>query len=146
MPARLLTAFAIAAFVIPGASAQPAAPSAGVATTNQQTFIRSQATADWRVSQLVGRAVFGPDNVKVGNIGDIVLDSTGNTRAVVIGVGGTLGSGDRNVAVPFNALTVVPSSGGDKIEKIAVKYTRIELKDAPNFVYRKTPIAAVPKY
>jgi sporulation protein YlmC with PRC-barrel domain len=145
MPMRVLAVSAMLVATIPAALAQSASPSAGIATTNRQTFIQSQAAADWRASQLAGGAVYGPDDIKIGNIGDILLDSTGHTRAVVIGVGGFLGVGEKNVAVPFNALTVTASAGGDRIEKISVKYTKAELKDAPSFTYRKVP-AALPEH
>jgi PRC-barrel domain len=38
---------------------------------------------------------------KIGDIGELILDSSGKVQAVVIGVGGYLGIGKRAIAVPF---------------------------------------------
>lgn len=48
--------------------------------------------------------VYNDSNEKIGDITDVVIDSSGKVEAVVIGVGGFLGIGQRNVGVPFGAL------------------------------------------
>jgi hypothetical protein len=53
--------------------------------------------------------------------------------AVVVGVGGFLGVGEKNVALQFNALNVQRKDG--EIEKITVAYTKDQLNDAPSFAY-----------
>ena len=56
----------------------------------------------WGFSKLVGLDVIGLDNVKVGTIDEVLMDGSGRIRAVVLGVGGFLGVGEKSVAVPFD--------------------------------------------
>jgi sporulation protein YlmC with PRC-barrel domain len=86
---------------------QPATtpPATGSAATGQ---IVSQQEADqWRGSKLVGLDVYGTDNEKIGDINEVLVDRQGNVDAVVIGVGGFLGIGEKNVAIPFKSLQFV---------------------------------------
>jgi sporulation protein YlmC with PRC-barrel domain len=55
-----------------------------------------------RGSKLVGLDVIGLDNVKVGTIDEVLVDGSGRIRALVLGVGGFLGLGEKSVAVPFD--------------------------------------------
>lgn len=57
-----------------------------------------------RGSKIVGVPVIGMDHVRVGTIEDVLVDVTGRIQAVVIGVGGFLGVGEKYVAVPFDQL------------------------------------------
>jgi hypothetical protein len=54
---------------------------------------------------------------------------------VVVGVGGFLGVGEKNVAIPFNALNISRKRSGTSIAKVTVSYTKSELKNAPKFSY-----------
>src|SRR5215470_13303812 len=56
---------------------------------------------NWRASKLVGLSVYNEKNESVGSINDMLTDKNGKIVAVVIGVGGFLGVGERLVAVPF---------------------------------------------
>jgi hypothetical protein len=44
---------------------------------------------------------------KIGNISELIFDSSGKVQAVVIGVGGNLGIGTRVIAVPFDPIRFV---------------------------------------
>ena len=59
---------------------------------------------EWRASKLVGVNVYNNSNEKIGDINDLILDSSGRVANVVIGVGGFLGMGEHNVAVTFDQL------------------------------------------
>jgi len=59
---------------------------------------------DWRASKLVGLKVYNDNNESVGTINDLLTDRNGAIKAVVIGVGGVLGVGERLVAVPFDKI------------------------------------------
>jgi sporulation protein YlmC with PRC-barrel domain len=61
----------------------------------------------WRASKLKGVNVYNNSNEKIGDIEELMLDNTGRIVAVVIGVGGFLGMGEHNVAVPFSDLKFV---------------------------------------
>ena len=57
-----------------------------------------------RAPKLVGVGVYGPDDKQIGKIDDLLMDHNGAAQTVVIGVGGFLGFGKKDVAVPFSAL------------------------------------------
>lgn len=58
----------------------------------------------WRTSKLVGLNVYNDSNEKVGDINELLVDSSGKITAVILGVGGFLGVGEQNVAVNFDQL------------------------------------------
>ena len=84
-------------------SSQAAAPRSAAAGQ----FLTQQEPDQWRGSKLVGLNVYGSDNEKIGDINEILVDRQGNLDAVVIGVGGFLGIGEKNVAIPFKSIEFV---------------------------------------
>ena len=77
---------------------------AGPALAQGANFVTEQTASQWRASKLVGVDIYGTDNAKIGDVSEVLLDASGNAQAVVIGVGGFLGIGEKNVAVPFGAI------------------------------------------
>ncbi len=57
-----------------------------------------------RGSRLMGVDVYGSDNQKIGDIDEVLLDRDGRVHAVVIGIGGFLGIGQKDVAISFGQL------------------------------------------
>jgi len=87
-------------------SATTTAPSAGGAK-----FINSQTGDQWLSSSFIGMDVVGPDDGKIGDIVDILFDKNGNVVGYVVGVGGFLGIGQKNVALAPSSFQPVPGSG-----------------------------------
>ena len=54
--------------------------------------------------KLIGVAVYRADDQKIGAIKHVLIGRDGATQVVVIGVGGFLGFGTKDVAVPFTAI------------------------------------------
>ena len=67
-------------------------------------FVTSQEKTQWRAPKLVGVGVYGPDDKQIGKIDDLLVDRNGSGQTIVIGVGGFLGFGKKDVAVPFSAM------------------------------------------
>ena len=82
-------------------SAQKSDPSAATAQTATQTL------GTWRTSKMISLNVYNNNNEKVGDINELITDSSGKIDAVVIGVGGFLGMGERNVGLPWSQLKFV---------------------------------------
>jgi sporulation protein YlmC with PRC-barrel domain len=61
----------------------------------------------WRASKVVGLSVYNDNNESLGTINDLLMDKSGNTKAVVIGVGGFLGVGEHLVAVPLEKIKFI---------------------------------------
>lgn len=109
MSTTLLGGGALAQTTAPSTTPTPAttAAPAAAAPSGNSAFVTDQATTEFRASKFVGLDVYGTENEKIGDIAEILLDGQGNAKAVVIGVGGFLGIGQKNVAVPWSALTWV---------------------------------------
>ena len=94
----------------PAAGAQPnAGAAAGVspaqaANVASANYVTQNDPDTWRTSELNGMTVYNERDEEIGTIDDVVIDRSGDVKAVVIGVGGFLGIGQRNVAVPFERL------------------------------------------
>lgn len=128
----------------------PTAPNATTApsTTMTGTFLNTQSSDQWLGSTLIGLDVEGSDNKSIGAISDLVVTRDGTIVAVVIGVGGFLGVGQKSVAIPFDKVQVM-NDGNDTKAKVTM--SKDELEKAPDFKTlaevereRKTPPAKSP--
>lgn len=148
MMKRSLIAAALATVLVSPALAQSSSPATMTKDTNGKAdavqndtgggFLHNQSMADWRGSKLIGAEVYGPGNTKIGDINDVVISNDGIVRAAVVGVGGFLGVGEKNVAIPFGALSITHKRDSDAIDKVTVSYTREQLNSAPEFAYYKS--------
>ena len=159
----LLITTAVSGIIISGAIAQqgtPTAPAAkeqstakGSTSASEAKFIASQSADQWVFTKFRGTDVLGPDNASIGSVNDLLFDGTGKIIGVVIGVGGFLGIGTKNVAIDMSAFNAVPADSGNKDSnkapagnandtsnvKLKVAWTKDQLKDAPDFQYYKPP-------
>jgi len=83
--------------------------SSGAASGN---FVTQQQPGQWLASRLIGTTVVSANNESIGDVNDVLMDRNGQSVAVVIGVGGFLGIGEKNVAVPFNQLEFTSRATG----------------------------------
>jgi sporulation protein YlmC with PRC-barrel domain len=87
--------------------------SAQTPATSERSEAKSSAISesslkgDWRASKVVGLSVYNDTNEKVGSINELLMDKSGNIKAVVLGVGGFLGMGEHLVAIPFEKIKFV---------------------------------------
>ncbi|MFF8798647.1 MULTISPECIES: PRC-barrel domain-containing protein [unclassified Methylobacterium] len=97
----LALTLALGGFSLPAA---PALAEAAPPGASAPRFLERPEAGALRGSKVIGVTVVGADHVRVGKIEDVLLDGTGRIHAVVIGVGGFLGVGEKYVAVPFDQL------------------------------------------
>jgi PRC-barrel domain len=96
MLSKFLAAAALgSALIAAPAMAQDTRSSA--ATTTQT----ASAAGLWRGSKLINLNVYNDQNEKIGSIKELMFEKSGNIASVVIGVGGFLGMGERDVAVKW---------------------------------------------
>ena len=67
-------------------------------------YLTRQAPTDWTAEALIGRTVENGNGDDLGEINNVVINENGNVVAIVIGVGGFLGIGEKDVGVPFDVL------------------------------------------
>lgn len=122
----------------PATSAQPspgAMPQQGATSAQKPGFVQKQESNEWRGSKLVGSSVYGPDNQSIGLISDVIIDGSGKVKAAVVGVGGFLGVGQKDVAIPFEALRITRRPNSSTIDRVTVSYSKDDLTNAPKFSF-----------
>ncbi len=67
-------------------------------------FVSQETDGQWRASKIIGLNVYDPNNEKIGSIAEILVNKDGTPEVAVIGVGGFLGLGAKDVGLPFKAL------------------------------------------
>ena len=72
---------------------------------------------------------------KIGTVDDVLIDKSGKVTALIIGVGGFLGAGEKDVALSF--ADVKPIKKDDKWW-LTLDTTKDALQSAPGYKYDKT--------
>ena len=80
-------------------------------------YITRQTANDWTAEALIGRTVENAQGDNLGEINNVIINEKGDVVAVVIGVGGFLGIGEKNVGVPFDALDFRTDLAEDRAEE-----------------------------
>src|ERR1700745_1757908 len=141
---------AVSGLMVSGALAQADKPA------DSAKFITSQSQDQWVFSKFKGTDVLGPDNAHIGNVNDMLFDKQGKIFGLIVGVGGFLGIGEKNVAIDMNEFQPVPADTGSStgaggntamasrnddptVVKLKVSWTKDQLKNAPDFQYYKPP-------
>lgn len=91
-----------------------------------------QAANELRIDWITGTTVEAPDGTDIGSISDLIVDGdTGELKAAVVGVGGFLGIGQKNIALPWEDLSINYDA-----REITSDLTREEADAAPEYVFR----------
>lgn len=99
-------------------------------------------TTSHTVTDWYKQDVYDPNNNKIGSVSDVLVAPDGHVNALIIGVGGFLGAGEKDVAVNFNA---VKESMKDNKSYLTMDTTKDALKQAPGFKYDSDKTAWVPE-
>lgn len=101
------------------------------ASSGSIEFIDEQESGQGLASDLIGASVANADNETIGEVNDLLYDEDGKIDGVVIGVGGFLGLGAKDVAIDFGSLDVTKSENGDL--KVVLNTSKESLDSAPEF-------------
>jgi sporulation protein YlmC with PRC-barrel domain len=93
------------------------------------------------VSEFYKQSIYDNHDNKIGDVNDVLLDKNGEVSAVILGVGGLLGIGEKNVAVPFKAIQIT-EKGGNRY--LVMDANKDALKAATGYTYDRTKRAWVP--
>lgn len=138
-------AMAPATDVAPSDAMTPVAPDANMGTEAMHSDMRepwdmsagyTAVDTDNLVTRLLGQPVYsstGDDAEEIGSVNDLVFTENGEISAVVIGVGGFLGIGEKNVAVDFTELEFTIAT--DNTERWVLPTTADALNAAPEFTW-----------
>jgi sporulation protein YlmC with PRC-barrel domain len=85
--------------------------------------------------------VYDPNNNKLGDVKDVLVDRSGKINAMILGVGGILGAGEKDIAVPFEA---VKKATKNNEVYLTLDITKNNLKSGPGLKYDKNKTSWVP--
>lgn len=109
------------------------APTAATAPSTDKTAFVTKMTADQHLAaKFKGTDVLGSGDEKIGDVSDVLFDDKGKVLAYIVGVGGFLGIGSKDVAIAPASFQKVPGRDGSN-EKLRLSMTKEELKQAAAF-------------
>ncbi|WP_275789037.1 PRC-barrel domain-containing protein [Pararhizobium gei] len=129
---RIFIAFSALA-VLSSTTALAQATGSKADPAKQTTDYLSAASDQVLVSSIMGKTVYSgadEEGEAIGNVNDVVIAPSGGAQALVIGVGGFLGIGEKDVAISFDRVTW---SNRDGQRIMVVSATKEELQVAPEF-------------
>ena len=99
--------------------------------TTSDHFVAKQQQDQWTASTLIGQPVISSSGDKVGDVNDLVFNPNGKLAAIVVGVGGFLGVGEKNVAIPVSRAITDGKKSSDVV--VHVNFTKDALEKAPSY-------------
>lgn len=106
--------------------------SAAEQAAQMQTAVPADALT---ISNYYKQNVYDNQNNKIGDVKDMLLDKEGRVSTVIVGVGGMLGVGEKDVAVPFSSLKIAEKNGD---RYLIMSTTKEALEKAPGYTYDRT--------
>ena len=150
---KIMAVAAVSGLALTSAMAQSTAPSTTPAATPSTTpstmtapstssgaahFVTKQTSDQWLASKFKGTDVVGTDDKKIGDVSDILFDKDKKILAYIVGVGGFLGIGAKDVAIDPASFQAVPGRDASDV-KLRLSMTKDELKAAPAFEPYQAP-------
>jgi len=126
-----------AGLLIAGTAALAQQPSAGPGGVMTSIPASGRTVTDWYKQN-----VYDPKDQKIGQIMDVLVNPSGQIDAAIVGVGGFLGAGEKDVAVSFNAIKATKKN--DKTY-LTLDTTKDALQHAPGFKYDRQSTTWVPE-
>ena len=123
---------ALMSLVIAAGAADSAAQTAGSTVVSVSVSELKEVVKGWSAKkQILGQGVYNDTGDKIGEISDLIVAPNKSVSYAIVGVGGFLGIGEHDVAVPVSKLK-------ENMGKIVLKgATKEALKAAPKFEYAK---------
>ena len=94
---------------------------------------KSASAGDWRASKLIGQTIRNAANESIGDVNDLIVDGSGKISAVIVGVGGFLGIGEKNVSMAFDKLSF--SRDANNAVVVTASATKESLQSAPEYQF-----------
>jgi hypothetical protein len=121
----LVSAIALTAGGVQAADTTPKPPASAERTV---TTPNSSTSAD--ANKLIGQNIHNGQNDTIGEVKSVRISQAGQVEAVIVGVGGFLGLGEKEVALDWKDLRV-----SDDGRKVTANLTKDQLKALPEFKY-----------
>jgi sporulation protein YlmC with PRC-barrel domain len=127
--AARMMCLAVAILISAGNASAQVAGSSTIGVTQEEIKL---VTRGWSAKKkILGKAVYNDAKQKVGTVDDLIITPEKSVSYAIIGVGGFLGMGKHDVAIPVNQLKA------DQDRIILPGATKDALKAMPKFEYVK---------
>jgi sporulation protein YlmC with PRC-barrel domain len=136
---KLVIAATLAASLAGTAYAQQTTTGVGSPTAAQ--VLNSLPSNSTTVTNYYKQNVYDPSDAKIGEISDVLVGKDGRVEAFIVSVGGFLGMGEKDVAVPFSAVRATEKNGKWYLTMSA---TKDSLKAAHGYKYDRAKATWVP--
>ena len=137
------------ALAAPALAADPDVKSAPAAEASNAEYYTATEKNDFEASELIGSRIYateaavdanaaidkaGKDWDDIGEVNNLIVSRDGTVNAVVVGVGGFLGIGEKNVALKMGQLKFLKKAGDDADDYfIVVNSSKERLEKAPEY-------------
>jgi sporulation protein YlmC with PRC-barrel domain len=113
----------------------------GVATPGQVQALSTIPQNTITIANYYKKNVYDRNDAKIGEISDVLVNTDGKIDGFIVSVGGFLGIGEKNVAVPFNA---VKATQRNNSWWLTMDSTKDQLEKAPGYKYDNGKATWVP--
>jgi len=129
---KTLVLWALISVVAAAGAADSLAQTAGSTLVSVSVAEMREVAKGWSAKkQILGKDVYNDAGDKIGDINDLIVTPSRSLSYAIVGVGGFLGIGEHNVAVPVSQFK-------QQMGKITLPgATKDALKAAPKFEYAK---------
>ncbi|HEX7533003.1 MAG TPA: PRC-barrel domain-containing protein [Methyloceanibacter sp.] len=94
-------------------------------------FLVKQDASDLLVANLIGQSVLDANNQSIGEVTDLITDKDGKVVALLIGAGGFLGLGEKDVAIRFEDVKISRDENNDL--SVMAKVSNDQIAAAPDY-------------
>ena len=129
MKKLLVTAAAVALMALPALAQDATAPAVEKAPVEKSAGLHA---GDVSAKALLNASITNAANETIGDINDVLIDGDGKVSAVIVGVGGFLGMGEKDVALPYDQLVFAKDVGDDLV--VTTSATKESLETAPEYI------------
>ncbi len=121
----------------------------GKAAASAEQYYTETDKTDFEASDLIGSRIYATDAAvnteeavnkpadnwdDIGEVNNLIVSREGTVKAVVVGVGGFLGIGEKNVALRMSELRFLKKAGDDADDYfVVIKSNKAQLENAPEF-------------
>src|SRR5579864_1292440 len=134
--------FVVASFATIAAAQQLSPPAAEGQFPSAQVM-STVSGDDITVTHWYKESVYDPNDSKIGEVTDVLINHDGKIDAFIVAVGGFLGVGEKDVAVPFNAIHLTNKNNNKWY--MVMNTTKDAMKAAPGLKYDRNATAWIPE-
>ncbi|MCO5731133.1 PRC-barrel domain-containing protein [Rhizobium sp. SSA_523] len=95
-------------------------------------YLTEQSETQVSANDYIGKSIYNNEDKSIGDVNDLILEENGGIAAVVVGVGGFLGIGEKSVALPIDKVNMTRDPENNEV-RLTTMETADALKSAPEF-------------